>query len=210
MLTAIRCGGAREMTCCRSLRVPVLDALLSFSFIDDDTWPPSLHGTGGEDYFSQGWGMQKNAYPFCGSIIHEDDLPNNQVSYRFHLADPVRFNKRIKVTLESGHANHLRDDWSTTAYWYQTLPGPKLTILPVEQRLPRKATISKDDVEDPDPSEMSEVQQQMVQQRAERLREYLRDRQVWLDRRAQDSQERAKRNVELAKALRVRWLASSE
>ena len=32
-------------------------------FIDDDTWPPSMHGTGGEDYFSQGWGMQKNAYP---------------------------------------------------------------------------------------------------------------------------------------------------
>lgn len=138
MLTAIRCGGAREMTCCRSLRVPVLDALLSFSFIDDDTWPPSLHGTGGEDYFSQGWGMQKNAYPFCGSIIHEDDLPNNQVSYRFHLADPVRFNKRIKVTLESGHANHLRDDWSTTAYWYQTLPGPKLTILPVEHNVYRE------------------------------------------------------------------------
>ncbi|OBT93134.1 hypothetical protein VE01_09203 [Pseudogymnoascus verrucosus] len=33
-------------------------------FIDDDTWPPSMHGTGGEDYFSQGWGMQKNAFPF--------------------------------------------------------------------------------------------------------------------------------------------------
>lgn len=177
------------------------------SFIDDDTWPPSLHGTGGEDYFSQGWGMQKNAYPFCGSIIHEDNLPNNQVSYRFHLADPVRFNKRIKVTLESGHANHLRDDWATTAYWYQTLPGPKLSLLPVDQRLPRKATINKDDVQEPVVAEMTGLQQKMVQQRADRLVEYLRDRQVYIDRRAADSQQRAKENVQLAKEVRDRWLA---
>jgi len=54
-------------------------------FIDDDTWPPSLHGTGGEDYFSQGWGMQKNAYQFCGTIIHEEDVPNYQVSYRKYM-----------------------------------------------------------------------------------------------------------------------------
>ncbi|KAK9481946.1 hypothetical protein V1527DRAFT_522355 [Lipomyces starkeyi] len=85
-----------------------------------------------------GWGMQKNQFRFCGTIIHEEDVPNYQVSYRWQLPDPVRFNKKIKVTTESGHANHLRDDWSTTAYWYQTLPGPKLDILPVEQRLPRR------------------------------------------------------------------------
>ncbi|KAI5292756.1 hypothetical protein KEM55_007534, partial [Ascosphaera atra] len=40
-------------------------------WIDDDTWPPSLHGTGGEDYFCNGWGMQKNQNPFTGSVIHE-------------------------------------------------------------------------------------------------------------------------------------------
>ena len=84
-------------------------------FIDDDTWPPSMHGTGSEDYFSQGWGMQKNAFPFAGSIIHEGEMPPYQVSYRWHLADPVRFNKKIKVTMEHGHANHLSDDWSSTA-----------------------------------------------------------------------------------------------
>lgn len=58
-----------------------------------------------------------------------------------HLTDPVRFGKKIKVTLESGHANHPRDDRSTTAHWYRTLPGPKLEILPVASRLPRKPEI---------------------------------------------------------------------
>ncbi|WVW79027.1 hypothetical protein I302_100990 [Kwoniella bestiolae CBS 10118] len=177
-------------------------------WIDDDSWPPSLHGTGGEDYFGQGWGMQKNAYPFCGTIIHEDDITNNQVSYRFHMADPIRFNKRIKVTMETGHANHLRDDWSTTAYWYQTLPGPKLSLPPPELRIPRKATISTEGISDPDVSAMSEQFKALLDAREERFKDYLKDRQVWIDRRADDSQERAKRNVEIAKEVRTRWMAS--
>ncbi|KKZ60098.1 hypothetical protein EMCG_00789 [[Emmonsia] crescens] len=45
-------------------------------FIDDDTWSPSMHVTGGEDYFFQRWVMQKNAYPFCDITIHEEDVTN--------------------------------------------------------------------------------------------------------------------------------------
>ena len=95
-------------------------------FIDDDTWPPSLHGTGMEDYFGHAWGMQHNAYLFNGTIVHEEDVPGFHHSYRFHMADPIRFEKRIKVTFEHGHGNHLSDEWSSTAYWYQTLPSPVL------------------------------------------------------------------------------------
>ncbi|RFC00706.1 hypothetical protein B5K08_02265 [Rhizobium leguminosarum bv. trifolii] len=105
-------------------------------FVDEDSWPPSIHGTGTEDYFNHAWGMQNNAFLMNGSVIHESIVPGYQVSYRFHLTDPVRFKNRIRVTIEHGHANHLSDDWASTAYWYQTLPSPKLTILPVEQRLP--------------------------------------------------------------------------
>lgn len=105
-------------------------------FVDEDSWPPSIHGTGTEDYFNHAWGMQNNAFLMNGSVIHESIVPGYQVSYRFHLTDPVRFKSRIRVTIEHGHANHLSDDWASTAYWYQTLPSPKLTILPVEQRLP--------------------------------------------------------------------------
>jgi len=105
-------------------------------FIDDDTWPPSLHGTGMEDYFGHAWGMQHNAYAFNGTMVHEEDVPGFHHSYRFHLVDPIRFEKRIRVTFEHGHGNHLSDDWSSTAYWYQTLPSPVLTVPDVEDRLP--------------------------------------------------------------------------
>jgi hypothetical protein len=100
-------------------------------FVDnDEEWPPSLHGTGSEDYFGHAWGMQDNAFLTNGSALHESIIPGYQVSYRFHLTDPIHFAERISVTLEHGHANHLSDDWSSTAYWYQTLPSPVRTILP--------------------------------------------------------------------------------
>ena len=175
-------------------------------FIDDDKWP-SMHGTGGEDYFTQGWGMQKNAYPFCGSIIHEEDVPNHQVSYRWHLADPIRFEKKIKVNLEHGHANHLRDDWSTTAYWYQNLPGPNLDIQPVEERLPNRPTV-KPPHEAAENRPLTDSQKKMVAQREERLRAFVEDRNKWLQRRAADSKERSKKNIEAAKDIRKRFMES--
>ena len=42
--------------------------------------------------------------------------------YRFHIEDPVRFEKSIRVTIEHGHANKLSNDYSSTAYWYQLEP----------------------------------------------------------------------------------------
>jgi len=181
-------------------------------FIDDDTWPPSMHGTGGEDYFTQGWGMQKNAYPFCGTIIHEEDVPGYQVSYRWHLADPIRFNSKLKVTMESGHANHLRDDWATTAYWYQTLPGPKLDILPVKDRLPNRPQVAKPDTSalDAATDKLSELQISHIKQREDRYKAFVDDRNVWLERRSKASQDRAKNNVEIAKDIRKRFFASLE
>ncbi|KFY77765.1 hypothetical protein V499_02919 [Pseudogymnoascus sp. VKM F-103] len=177
-------------------------------FIDDDTWPPSMHGTGGEDYFSQGWGMQKNAFPFAGTIIHEDDVPGYQVSYRWHLPDPVRFNSKIKVTLEHGHANHLSDDWSSTAYWYQTLPGPKLEILPVAERLPNRPEVKQPEV--PAAKDLTELQTAHLKQQDERMKEFVADRENWLERRAVASRERARNNIEIAKDIRKRFMESLE
>ena len=37
-----------------------------------------------------------------------------------------------------GHANHLSDDWASTAYWYQTLPSEGVEIAPVEERIALK------------------------------------------------------------------------
>jgi hypothetical protein len=112
-------------------------------FIDDDTWPPSLHGTGTEDYFCNAWGYRSGAYsaPYHGiSLAGEPRESAGQWSmYRFHIEDPVRFKKRIRVSIEHGHANDQGNDYSSVAYWYQTEPHGAFPVLPpVEGRLPRR------------------------------------------------------------------------
>lgn len=105
-------------------------------FIDGEEWPPSVHGTGSEDYFGQAWENQEAAYPMCGSSIFEGRKPGYQTTYRFHLVDPVRFATGIRVTMEHGHGNHSANDWASTAYWYQDLPGLPFDLPPVADRLP--------------------------------------------------------------------------
>jgi hypothetical protein len=70
--------------------------------------------------------------------VHEGDVPGYAVSYRFHVVDPIRFRERIRVTIEHGHANHLADDWASTAYWYQMAPLTPVSIAPVATRLPTR------------------------------------------------------------------------
>jgi len=111
-------------------------------FIDGETWPPSLHGTGSEDYFSQAWGMHDKAYPYSGTSIHEHDpdRPTRKMctSYRFHIEDPVCFEKSLRMSIEHGHANLQSNDYSSVAYWYQTKRSEPLPPLPdATSRVPR-------------------------------------------------------------------------
>ncbi len=105
-------------------------------WVDGYTWPPDLHGTGSEDYLNQAWGMQDNAYLFNGSSLYERNTGGYQTSYVFHLTNPVRFQKEIKATIEHGHGNHLANEMSSVAYWYQLEPHRKFGILPVQKRQP--------------------------------------------------------------------------
>lgn len=93
-------------------------------FIDGEKWPPSLHGTGTEDYFNTAWCPQQEVCtPYHGIILGGGpNWSGKSTFYRYHLPDPVMFKKSIRVTIEHGHANHRDDDISTTAYWYQTEP----------------------------------------------------------------------------------------
>ena len=176
-------------------------------FIDDDDWPPSLHGTGSEDYFNHAWGMQDNAFLMNGSAVHESVVPGYQVSYRFHLADPIHFSKRIAVTLEHGHANHLSDDWSSTAYWYQTLPSPLKLILPVDDRLPSvpPKKVARTNPEGAVESVYSDDQSAALEAARERFIRYKASREEQLDRKIERTREYSQRNVEQAGALRVRY-----
>jgi hypothetical protein len=117
-------------------------------WVDGYKWPPDLHGTGSEDYFNQAFGMQPNAFLRNGSSIFEGGtIPapeielyrgdsGYQTSYVFHLENPVRFEREIKVTIESGHANHLSNEMSSTAYWYAAAPTRVVEPPPAAQRQP--------------------------------------------------------------------------
>jgi hypothetical protein len=92
-------------------------------FIDGEPFPPSLHGTGTEDYFNTAW-CPAEAYhaPYHGITLPGGPNWSGEISlYRFHIEDPVTFERSIRVTIEHGHANKRSDDFSSTAYWYQTL-----------------------------------------------------------------------------------------
>jgi hypothetical protein len=111
-------------------------------FVDGEAFPPSLHGTGLEDYFNNAWGYQEEfSYPYIGySLKGNKDWTGAHTMYRFHVTDPVYFTKSLRAGIEHGHANHRADDYSSTAFWYQTEPHKKLEALPgVEKRYPDKA-----------------------------------------------------------------------
>ena len=105
-------------------------------WVDGYKWPPDLHGTGSEDYLNQAWGMQPNAFLRNGSSIHESNTGGYQTSYVHHLENPVHFQREIRVTIEHGHANHLRNEMSSVAYWYADAAVAAIAVPPVAKRLP--------------------------------------------------------------------------
>jgi hypothetical protein len=107
-------------------------------YVDGES-SPSLHGTGSEDYFSDAWGMREDENLFYGCPLQEDDFQagSKATVYRFHIPDPIPFQKSIRVTIEHGHANDRSDYYSSVSYWYQAEPHKPFPPLPfVSERLP--------------------------------------------------------------------------
>ena len=116
-------------------------------FIDGDKKFPTICGTGTEDYFCGSYGfVAYNKYkeystPFAGmpQVLSPDGLWNSQQRfglYRWHIMDPVRFEKDLKVTIQAlgwrsgGRYLPLQDDISSVAFWYQKEPHAKFPKLP--------------------------------------------------------------------------------
>ncbi|MHA1270188.1 MAG: glycoside hydrolase family 172 protein [Candidatus Helarchaeota archaeon] len=107
----------------------------------DGSEEPVIYGTGTEDYFNTAFcPTQEYNAPYHGITLPGGKNWSGKISYyRFHILDPIYFDKSVKVTIEHGHANRLANDYSSTAYWYQTEPHKKFRqMLSVEKRLPRK------------------------------------------------------------------------
>jgi len=110
-------------------------------FVDGAKWPPTYPGTGHEEVFNSGCCPDEEFWgPYTGFYLIENykaDFGGKNQMYRFYLNDPVRFKKSIRVTIEHGHANNFDNDYTSTAFWYQTEPHRPFSPLPsAQERLP--------------------------------------------------------------------------
>lgn len=107
-------------------------------YLDGDTDFPTICGTGTEDYFCGSYNFenpethryQTFSTPYTGlaQVIPPDKTYQPEQCfglYRWHINDPVRFHKDLKVTIQAlgwksgGLYQPLQPDISSVAYWYQ-------------------------------------------------------------------------------------------
>ena len=118
-------------------------------FMDGDDEFPTICGTGIEDYFCGAYNFenketkqyQEFTTPYAGlhQVIRPDGVYQSQMRfglYRWHITDPIRFQKDLKVNIQAlGWRKDrrylpLQDDLASVAYWYQTLPTVGFPELP--------------------------------------------------------------------------------
>ena len=130
-------------------------------YIDGDKEYPTINGTGTEDYFCGSYDFdtrKKNAAgvgesnytefctPYSGlcQVIRGDghyDVSQRFGLYRWHITDPIRFEKDLKVTIQDlgwrsdGRYLPLQDDIATTVFWYQAEPHLPFPALPDKDAL---------------------------------------------------------------------------
>jgi hypothetical protein len=129
-------------------------------FMDGDGEFPTICGTGTEDYFCGSYnfdvgkepadkgkpGYREFTTPYTGmhQVIRPDGVYDSQQRfglYRWHIMDPIRFKKDLKVTIQAlgwrqgGRYLPLQDDIASVAYWYQTIPAAPFPQLPSRDAL---------------------------------------------------------------------------
>jgi hypothetical protein len=123
-------------------------------FIDGDGKFPTINGTGTEDYFLGSYNFenqtthqyQEFTTPYSGlaQVIKPDGLYISQERfglYRWHIQDPIRFDKDLKVTIEDlgwrdgGRYLQQHSDISTVSFWYQTGPHAPFPKFPTKDEL---------------------------------------------------------------------------
>ncbi len=121
-------------------------------FMDGDEKFPTICGTGTEDYFCGSYNFDRDGRftefctPYAGlcQVIRPDGTYRSQERfglYRWHIMDPVRFNKSLKVTIQDlgwrhdGRYLQQNSDISATTFWYQAEPHAKFPEFPSWQDL---------------------------------------------------------------------------
>ncbi len=135
-------------------------------YMDGDTEFPTINGTGTEDYFCGSYDFdvgppptfpydllpefprdmsnfhyREFTTPYTGlpQVIRPDGHYDSQARfglYRWHIMDPIRFEKDLKVTIQAlgwragWRYLPLQDDIASVAYWYQREPHAPFPTLP--------------------------------------------------------------------------------
>ena len=118
-------------------------------FIDGERWPSSLHGTGTEDYFNTSWSpnvLFQHPYFGYARVNGGTGWLGRTHVYRFHLADPVYFDRSLRFSIEHGHDNNLTLDLSSVAYWYQSEPHKAFPAFPSREARKPKPKIGEVDI----------------------------------------------------------------
>ncbi len=120
-------------------------------YIDGDREFPTICGTGTEDYFCGSYNFENRetkkyqvfCTPYAGlpQVLPPDEIykPGQRFGlYRWHIADPIRFEKDLRVTIQAlgwqqgGRYLQLDDDIASVAFWYQQEPHRKFPPLSLE------------------------------------------------------------------------------
>ncbi len=122
-------------------------------YIDGDTQFPTICGTGEEDYFCGSYGYNERlegdreeydsfSSPYTGFYhVRYAGVQRRFGQYRWHITDPVRFEKDLRITIQSlgwqseGRYLPLQDDLASVAYWYQLEPHNPFPPLPAKESL---------------------------------------------------------------------------
>jgi hypothetical protein len=121
-------------------------------FIDGDNKFPTICGTGTEDYFCGSYNFDRDGQykefctPYTGlvQVIRPDGTYKSQQRfglYRWHIKDPIRFEKDLKVTIQDlgwrqgGRYLPQQSDISSVCFWYQADPHTKYPKLPSWEQL---------------------------------------------------------------------------
>jgi hypothetical protein len=116
-------------------------------YIDGDSKFPTICGTGTEDYFCGSYNFDRDGKykefctPYTG--LHQVIRPTGDYKvmmrfglYRWHIMDPIRFDKDLKVTIQDLGWHHggrylaQHSDIASTCFWYQNDPHVSFPKIP--------------------------------------------------------------------------------
>lgn len=106
-------------------------------YLDGDIELPTLCGGGTQSSLAPGIDLRPT--PFLDRGRSLDQKPFTSL-YRWHLLDPILWQKDVRVTIQpcspnDEHRAGIADDWTTASFWYESVPSLRLPGLPdFEQR----------------------------------------------------------------------------